>query len=785
MTIRLFLSTVLLTFLVGVVAWATRPTEKTFSWVELSEQDYLVGYLELAAAEWGPAHLRMGDYTSALSSLHASVSGEYFAYAALGTMGGRLELQTGESYPLFHEAYVSENYFQGRSMTVSFGRLFSPDEQDAFVIGNGLARQVFGNPAAAVDQVVTLKEAGASENGRSVRIVGVLAPSPAQDPDQDNDYAVTGSLAAKLALRPSLATMPLALQVRLASTRSEDLVSSIEAWVGTAFGSDGKLRLVNELSTERQTYVREMKPRIEARRRTFALLGSALSLGALLALYAQSYWYLLRQRQRLGVDKALGATRQHLLFRLLGSQLPWGALGSVVGGVALWSLYELIPGVFLTRPPAPILGLAISVPQFALFALALLVGLSILRTSSMQLLRGKVEGSRVRPLLVLVYGGLAIALASGLAATRVDKDVTTEARALAAQFGLMYSLQAGNPVLDPRSERAFEGSEFAPVFTSSDAAALAQLSGVEATSLAQTVPQLSMSLDGNQASAMAVAADEGYLAFMGFRLSSGDSTACMLSPQVADALGAELGDEIALSGLTGPVPCRVSGLLAPQDALWSWLVADLPDVITPPLDGIGLALPDNTATPFSSTRVLLRLASSDVEDPLKAWLAAVHPGVRAEIVPTTPDVEGLMVGLKLQARLFSLIAALAVVLCVWGVVGGFFALLDAERFKTALDRALGLSLDGLTRRWWNQMMAWSTASATLGIAGGFITAQSLYDALALDIPNLPRPEYLALDLRSVVMVVIFLVVLSSLLSLTGRRWVAQQSALQQLKEGAL
>lgn len=783
MATRVFLSTVLLTFLVGLVTWATRPTEKTFSWVELSEQDYLIGYLALEGAERGAAPLRMTDYNSAISSLYASVPGDFSAFAALGTMGSRLELATGQSFPLFHEAYVSEDYFVGRSMTVSSGRLFAPGEQGAFVIGNGLAKQVFGSPGAALGQVVRLSEPGAAVLGREGRIVGVLAPSPAQDPDQDNDYALTGSLEAMLALRPSLSAMPLYLQLHVASVDGASLTSAVESWVQATFGPAGRMERVNNLSPERQTYVSEMKPRIEARRRTFALLGSALSVGALLALYAQSYWYLLRKRQQLGVDKALGATRLKLVADLVASQLPWGTLGGIVGAAALWSLHALIPEVFLTAPPAPVLALAIVVPQAALLALILSVSIPLMRAPAMQLIRGKVEGGRSRPLLVLVYGGLAITLAIGLAATRVDEVVSTEAQALTTQFGLMYSLQAGNPVLDPRSDRAFESSEFTPVFAAGDVAALAGLRGVEAATLAQTIPQLTVSFGDQTASAMAVAADRAYLALMGLHLAEGDNRGCVLAPQVSNDLGAGMGDQIKLTGLAGPVPCVVSGILEPHDTLWSWLVADLPDVITPPLDGIGLALPGNTATPFTSTRVLLRLASPADEAQVKSWLTNAHPNVGAEIVPTTPDVGGLLEGLKLQARLFALMAALAAALCVWGVAAGFFALLDAERFKTALDRALGLSLSSLTRRWWIQMLLWSLVSAGLGMTGGYLAAQALYDALALDIPHLPKPEHLALDLRFLLVVALFLVTLSSVLSLTGRRWIAQRSALQLLREG--
>lgn len=783
MALKVTLSSALLTFLIGVLVWATQPTEKAFSWVELSANDYLIGYFSSGVAPADPSVVRFSEYPAAIESLRMEVPGDYAAYAALGAMGARLVLDSGASFPLFNIGFVSDDYFQARSVSVLAGRLVEPGEQDAFVIGNALARQVFGDPASAAGRSVELVEPLGGGSSRTVEIVGVLAPSPAQDPDIDHDLALTGSLAAYLKERQVSAGLPLYLTLRMEGVDPTAVLAAIERWTADYLGPESSVKHVNA-DPRRQAYVERTKPRIEARRRTLFGFGAALALGALLALYAQSYWQLLRRRQLLGVDKALGATRFRLIAHLLASQLPWGVLGSAIGAWLLWSLYDFIPDIFLTRPTGAIMSLAVVVPLVALLMLALAVSVPLLRAPAMQLIRGRVEGGRVRPILLLVYGGLAIALAGGLAATRVEGDVAAEARALANQFGLMYSLQAGSPVIDPRAERAFESSEFAPVFMEADAVSLRQLPGVEAASLAQTIPNLSVSMDGKRTSAMAVAADASYMSFMGLRLAAGDNSACVLAPQVAGELRAALGDEITLAGLSGPVPCVVSGILEPHDALWAWLVADLPDVITPPLDGIGLALPGNTATPFSSTRVLLRLASPEVEDRVGSWLAATHPDAGAEVIPATPDVEGLLEGLKLQARLFSLMAALAAVLCVWGIVGGFLALLDAERFKTALDRALGLSLDNLTRRWWNQLVAWGAISASLGIMGGFLASRALYDALALDIPNLPKPEHLTLDLRSMVVVALFLVILSSVLSLTGRRWVARQSALQLLKEGA-
>jgi hypothetical protein len=502
-----------------------------------------------------------------------------------------------------------------------------------------------------------------------------------------------------------------------------------------------------------------------------------------LALYAQSYWSLLRRRQLLGVEKAIGATKRQLALRLIGSQIPWGLAGGSIGCIGLLSLYLLMPGVFLTWPPLQVLVAALMAPLLALLILAAAVTLPVLTLPAMALLRGRVEGALVRPLLVLVYGGLALALAGGLAASQVHKQVRHETEALDAQFGKVYALQAGDPVIDDRAARAFEAGEFWPVFSAGDAERLDRLPDVEAAVVAQTIPGLAVTHSGTTVSVRAVAGDDRYLNFMGLKLESGGGDGCVLSARIASRLDADIGDVIGLGGLGGPVSCRVSGLLIPPPELWSWLVEDLPELVVPPLNGLGLPLPGYDAIPFRSTRILLRLFESSSEDAIGAWQRERHPEIQAEVVPYTPDVGKLLSSLQLQARLFLLISLLAAGLSSWGIAGGFMALLEAERFRIALDRALGLSLQRITRAWWLQTLGLGLSSTVVGVAVGYFFAQRLYNALALDIPNLPGKEALFLSPEFLLVIILALGALSAGLTSFAAHWIRRQSTMELLKDG--
>lgn len=777
----------LLSLLIGVTVWALMPTHKVFSWVETSELDYLVGALPSSGRPPIPPAVPFNHYPEALESLRAQVKGRYFPYVSLGTLGRRLTLKSGHSFPIFNESYVSEGFFKARQVNAQYGRLVHQGDESAIVLGHKLAREIFGDPSLAVGQAVELGSPISPNNVQSVEIIGVLTPSPAQDPHLDVDEGIVGILGSDLAAEVfnNLDILPLIINIRFRlSSDIQDILPELEMWAKGYFGSEGRVVSANSFVDDRRITIQRTLPRIAARHVTFVSFGITLAFSALLALYAQSYYHLLRRRQLLGVEKALGATRRQLTLRLIGTQLPWGLVGGLLGGFGVWSLYDILPKVFLTRPPIIVLVAAVLTPLLALLVLAAVASWPLLTQSAMSLLRGRMKGSRVRPLFILVYGGLAFALAGGLAASQVFVQVQREVEALQTQFGLMYSLQAGDAVIDDRTDRAFEaGSDFSPVFTSQDAKALEDLRGVREATVAQTLPNLSVTFNDVSTQLRAVAADDQYLEFMELQLIKGDAAGCVLTETSASDLGIAVGQELVLAGLQGPLPCQISGILQNPPELWSWLVQDLPELIVPPLDGLGLPLPGYNAIPFRSIRILVKLSSPEAELAVREWQATNFPDVQAELLPYTPDVETLLSSLRIQAQLFLLISLLAAVLSIWGIIGGFLALLEAERFRIALDRALGLSLQRMSRRWWFQTLGLGLLSSLLGLAIGYLFTVRLYNALALNIPNLPSRDTLVFSSELVIIIIFVLFILSAGLTLMATRWMKRQSSLTLLKEG--
>jgi len=777
----------LLSLLLGVTVWTLQPTQKTFSWVSTSHLEFLAGFLPNLGTvpPSGQAPHTFKQYRAALRSLRQNVKGDYYPFVSFGGMGNRLRLE-GRSYPLFHEYYVSSGFFEARRVGALYGRLIDQEEEGVAVLGYTLAQQLFNDVSEAVGRVVTLGSPDAGSAPQRLKIVGVLTPSPAQDPAIDVDEGLVLSLNAGLDKSFVHRITPLYLQISFhQSSDIEAVLPSLEAWTQRYFGAQGEVRAIDDLFDMRQRLVDATLPKIGARRTTLLAFGVGLGVAALLALYAQSYWYLLRRRQLLGVEKALGATRKQLMMRLIGAQAPWGLLGGLLGWAGLWLLRDLLPSVFLTRPPVMVLAVAMLTPVLALLLLAAVVSLPTLTQPPMALLRGRASSGRIRLLLGLVYSGLALALAGGLATSQVFTQVQRESGALTAQFGAMYALQAGDAVVDDRTTRAFEAtSDFSPIFTPEDARALESVDGVTQATVTQVLPSLEVAFRGTSLHLLATAADNRYLDFMGLSLRQGNAEGCVLNEEVSRKLGATVGASVTLTGLTGPISCRVTGIMQRPPELWSWLVADLPELVAPPTNGLGLPLPGYDAKPFRSNRILVKLSNSDLEGVVKDWQQARYSELRAEVVPYTPDVGQLLTSLRAQAQLFLLVALLAAALSVWSIVGGFLTLLETERFRIALDRALGLSLKHLTRTWWLQTLGLGTISVVFGLFVGHVLTVRLYNALALDIPRLPDREVLGFSPSLLLVVLTVLLALSAGLTLLAAHWIRKQSSLTMLKEGA-
>lgn len=786
MRLNLAVAAAALGLLAGVVTWALQPGYKAFSWMETLELEYLVGLVP-GSVPAGPGitpSVNQGQYAAALESLEASISGQYHAYASMGTMGNRIVLQDGASAPLFHEGYVTHGYYAARGVGVSHGRLPQPAELGVVVLGNQLARELFGDPAQAVGVRAALTSAFSSEE---VTIIGVLEPSPRQSPSVDVDEGLIGTLAHSHARNPHLFDLsPLFLSVDFASRdEAQRLLPHMTDWAQSFFGPEGSaVSRVQTASDEVRGSLAQTRQQVQARRVTFIGFGALLAAAALCALYAQAFFRLLRFRQRLGVEKALGATRTRLAVRLLSAELPWGLAGGLAALAVLMALPTLLPRMFLTPPPLVVLVTSVGVPVAALLLLSAVVSLPLLGRSAMTLIRGPVRDSRVRPILALVYAGLTLALGGGLVASQIRSQVNTEISALRAQFGQVFALQTGSVVVDQRLERAFESSSgLEHTFVQTDATALAQLPGVAGATISQPLPTLAVAIEGQTVRLKASAADGRYLRFMGLELAQGNASGCVVSSGASSAGGLELGSMLRLESIGGTLPCEVTGIMQDPHELWPWLVVDLPQLVVPPMDGLGVPLPGYTAQPFRSMRVLLRLDDAAAEAGVRRWLQSTHPTAGAELIPYTPDVEELLSRLRVQAELFQLIALLAAALSVWGIVAGFLALLEAERFKIALDRALGLTVRRLTLTWWWRTAALGLVSGAVDVALAQALTVRLYNALALDVASLPPVARLPIGLGLASAAAALLLLLSTFLAFVTARWLGRSSTLAQLKEG--
>ncbi len=787
MRLNVSVTSLLVALLAGVIVWILQPDYRAFSWTQHVEREYLAGFVpgEYTRDPARPPVHTLLDYQAAIDSLHASVPGDYAAYAARGAMGHRLEPADGPSIPIHHGSWVSDGYYEARGVTARFGRL-PTGALDEIALGNDLARQMFGDPAEAVGQTVNMVSAFGSQ---PLSIVGTLQPSPSQDREVDVDEGHIGQLAREVESRPAFMEQEaLFLHLRFASQAEfERLEPALAAWVSAYFGEQGSISSRESgMTAARQGELARLRTDVEARRGTLLAFGLLLLASAAGTLVGQLQFHLARRRQLLGVDKALGATRLNLVARLITSLMGWTALGALTGCGALWLLHLFLPDLFLTPPPLIAALTAMLLPMAVLVILALIAALPLVTQSSMALLRGRIKGNRIRALLWLVYGALAFSIAGGLAAMQVFVQVQREADELQSRFGNMYALQAGAAVIDTRLERSFEGGTLGtPRFSEADAAALRALPGVADAVIAQAVPRQQVSSASASGELRAMAAGGPYLGFMDLRLVSGDGSGCVLTEAAASQLAVHLGDQLALSGITGPVGCTLTGIMREPAELWQWLVVDLPDLVTPPLDGIGLALPGYFADPFRSIRILVNATGPGTEQTVNSWLAEAHPGLATEFIPYTPEVGPLLENLVVQAQLFLLISVMAAVLGVWGVVAGFLTLLEADRFRLALDRAFGLSVRRMVLESWQQTITPGVLSLLAGSALGYVIAVRLYNAFALDIPSLPRRELLALNPVLLFSVAMGILLLSVCLTLMAANWLRRQSSLTLLKEGAL
>lgn len=540
------MSSFLLALIVGLGGWLLVFGARAVRWVEGSSRDYVVGR-DPTLEPRSDANLSLSHFGEALRALQRSVPGDYRAYAKTSLTGRRIELEDGASFPLFRELYVSATFFSARGVEVQRGRLWDEAEGGAAVIGYGLARRLFGAAQLAVGKRVRLYAPGAVTNTEEKVIVGVLGPSPSQDPELDADDALVLPLARRLEEEQG---EPLYLFVRFeGASEAERVVPHMRAWSEAHFGPEGIAEPIDNLVQERGRFAEDALESLAARRITLVTFTVLLTLAMVTTLYTHLGWSYALERRRLGLERALGASRVGATLAFAKGQLLWSLIGGGAGGIGLWLLGPRL-GARLGSLEPPLLLLAALVPSLTLLPLLVATLAPLMRQPVAVSLRPPRPRGCARLPIYLAYGGLSLALSGGIAATQVYLHLRGEASGLEARFSRLYTLQTGASVLDFRAERALEALQAVPAFGGEDVRALTSLPGVRRGSLAQTLPHLTVSSGGRQLSAWTVVADGAYMGLLG--LSYGEGTGapegCAVSRRVADALRVGIGARLELSG---------------------------------------------------------------------------------------------------------------------------------------------------------------------------------------------------------------------------------------------
>jgi hypothetical protein len=723
-----------LTVLTGLLYVMLQPSQHNFSWAEESELDFVVGIDPTTEESWASPAVTFQRYRDAVASLTENVHGDYLPYVLTSRTGRRLSLEGGTSFPLFRELYVDDGYLPARGLHARWGTLWLPDDSEAVLLGHRLAGQIFGDPSLAVGQTVYLRTPGSAVEAERRTIVGVLASSSRQDPDLDPDTALVAPLFPKLEDEEKT---PLHLFIRFFQEEEARRVSTgMQDWSHYFFGPDGIFRSLNSLLPERGVTTDTLLSHVRARRQSLGAFGALLIAVALFGLAPAIYWSYRSEKTAMVSDVAFGASRARSALALLQTYLLNSLAGGVVGVVVLLSARLLLEDLRLPESrTTPIV--AAGVPLLVLTWFAINVRSLLMRPVLRQLGKAATP-KRARILVSITCVGLTLALACSFTATQVFLRTRSERIQLESNFDNVYTLQTDATMIDLRAERGLETPRASsPVFTLEDGQALRTLPHVLAASVAQTLPSVPAMVSGSESTIRAVVADSSYLNLIALGLIEGDSSSCVLAEDRAEALRIDTGDTLYLG--SPPAPCLVSGIMSTPPPLWRWLMVDMPELVAPPTESLTQPVAGLDG-PFRSNRILLRIDAPEAVAAVQAWSVEHLPNAKLEILPLVPRARVLLAGLRAHAQLFLLLALIAGALAVSGVVIGCQTLVEAERSRILVDRALGLSLDELVKRWWISALALSAAATAAGTALAYAFSVSLYNALALSIPGLPLQE---------------------------------------------
>jgi FtsX-like permease family/MacB-like periplasmic core domain len=280
---------------------------------------------------------RLDALSERLSALPGVESVTYAATVPLGTPA----LDTLPGLPPLARNFVAPSYFDVMKLPVVLGRTFRPEEQDAAVVSESAAREIWPNESPLGKK---LDLAGAERN-----VVGVVKDSGA------NLIWDTESVEVYLPLQGRAA---LILHTR---TDPAPLLRLIPAAAGELHETVG----VQLLRTLRED-------EIQAVLWLIAIISSVGALATVLAaagMFALVSFAVAQRKRELGIRIAMGATPRHIVGVLLAQNAKPTAVGIVVGILLAAILSRLVRGFFNIHDTVDVRGFAPGIAAFVLVAI--------------------------------------------------------------------------------------------------------------------------------------------------------------------------------------------------------------------------------------------------------------------------------------------------------------------------------------------------------------------------------------------------------------------------------
>ncbi|WP_027482970.1 ABC transporter permease [Deinococcus pimensis] len=793
------LASALLTLVIATALWLAWPTGRAFSFLNDARPTYTIAYrADVEAIKRGDALKSVRyDVRKALDDINRATGSTGTAYAVLSvSMQDRLRFRTSLASNVNFVKAIGD-YREARGLTLIAGREPRVNTAEA-ALSEATARLLTPRPTDLIGQQVTLND---HINATPLTITGIVRSSAWQsdtDPDAGGYRMVDPS---KPAFDPmdaallNVITPPITIVFQRAPTANT--VTWLRAYVTKNLQH---LTLTDvQAATRADTVTAAILKRLQERARSLPLLAALLTVSGLLALCALTLATQIRRRTLLGIELAIGARRHALLLEVLVQQAVPALLGAAAGAALAFTLPAVLPGVLTGRPPLRVLLLASLLPVASLLTLTSVISWGVLRESAAALLRSARPGAYVRPLLALMLLAFICAFGGVLSAAGVKEKLDAQATRINTQFGRVLEIATSD---DGDNRKGQSLGHTSRRLTSDDAQWLTRQPGVHSAAVGERINGGLKVGTRTYYSNRMVTGTPSLVGVLGLDLLEGDAGGCVLSRTSARAYGLRVGSVMELPSGGTYRSCPVTGIFADPEPLKKFVMLNFPEVIVP--IEIGLASKQGASSPLDdpsgqptpalrTTHVLLRLtgdATPDELQRLRARIEARLPGMTFSLRPYAPNIDALLARLQLQSRVFLTLGGAAAIMSVFGLLSGFLAYLDVTRYRTALDRAQGMTLRQVYR-------SWVLGSAALGVFGvgvalliAALLTPALYNAFSLD-----APVGMARDLLPAAVValpgplsVTFAAVITALLVLTvlllGARWTRRQSLTTLLKAGS-